>query len=267
MAFTFHEEASPRIEKFIKLNMRTDSVVFVSDLEWLSHQHLNKFLVFQCLLQHCGNTLYLVCFFNQLSSWQIPTELAEMRKKQDGAALKEHVMLAPNTNASAEKGPSPISLSAPAVTTGGREATPLRISAAPGSASALDMIKKKLQDSGAPVTSSPVHSSGPVASELNVSRVVEPTVKALQSENSKDKLKDTNGDGNMSDSSSDSEDVDSGPTKEECIIQFKVPYSNFCVRYSLLCYCYLCLKVSFLMYIVRNVDLYFFVPLKFLGDA
>ncbi|KAJ9709550.1 hypothetical protein PVL29_001162 [Vitis rotundifolia] len=157
----------------------------------------------------------------KLSSWQIPTELTEMRKKQDSVALKEHAMLAPNTNVSTEKGPSPIALSAPAVTTGGRDATPLRTSAVPGSASALDMIKKKLQDSGAPATSSPVHSSGPIASELNGSRVIEPTVKGLQSENSKDKLKDTNGDGNMSDSSSDSEDVDSGPTKEECIIQFK----------------------------------------------
>lgn len=103
------------------------------------------------------------------------------------------------------------------------------------------MIKKKLQDSGAPATSSPVHSSGPIASELNGSRVIEPTVKGLQSENSKDKLKDTNGDGNMSDSSSDSEDVDSGPTKEECIIQFKVSGSNFYVQ-SLGCYCYLLKK-------------------------
>lgn len=153
-----------------------------------------------------------------------------MRKKQDGASLKEHAMLAPNTNVSTEKGPSPITLSTPAVITGGRDATPLRTSAVPGSASALDMIKKKLQDSGAPATS-PVHSSGPIASELNGSRVVEPTVKGLQSENSKDKLKDANGDGNMSDSSSDSEDVDSGPTKEECIIQFKVSGSNFYVQF------------------------------------
>lgn len=183
----------------------------------------------------------LVYFLNQLSSWQIPTELTEMRKKQDSVALKEHAMLAPNTNVSTEKGPSPIALCAPAVTTGGRDATPLRTSAVPGSASTLDMIKKKLQDSGAPATSSPVHSSGPIASELNGSRVIEPTVKGLQSENSKDKLKDTNGDGNMSDSSSDSEDVDSGPTKEECIIQFKVSGSNFYVQ-SLGCYCYLLKK-------------------------
>ena len=182
-----------------------------------------------------------VCFLNQLSSWQIPTELTEMRKKQDGAALKEHTISTPITNVSTDKGPSPITLSAPAVTTGGRDATPLRTSAVPGSASALDAIKKKLQESGAPGTSSPVHSAGPMALELNGSRVVEPTVKGLQSENSKDRIKDANGDGNISDSSSDSEDVDSGPTKEECIIQFKVLGSYFMsifFYHSLVYYCY-----------------------------
>ncbi|KAL7180845.1 hypothetical protein ACSBR1_039832 [Camellia fascicularis] len=156
----------------------------------------------------------------KLSSWQIPTEVTELRKKQDGDALKEESMSVLSTNVLTEKGFAPISLSAPAVNTGGRDATALR-SPAVGSSSALDLVKKKLQDSGAPATSSPVSAlSGPVASELNGSRAVEATVKGPQNENSKDKQKDTN-DCNMSDSSSDSEDVDSGPTKEECIIQFK----------------------------------------------
>ncbi|XP_052204775.1 pre-mRNA-processing protein 40C isoform X6 [Diospyros lotus] len=158
----------------------------------------------------------------KLSSWQIPSEVTELRKQQENDGLKEHLTAVPNTNTLSDKGLAPISLSAPAVNTGGRDAIALRASGGLGSSSALDLIKKKLQDSGAPGTSSPVPPlSGPVASELNGSRVVEATVKGPQTENSKDKLKDATGNGNMSDSSSDSEDVDSGPTKEECVIQFK----------------------------------------------
>ena len=133
-------------------------------------------------------------------------------------------MSVPNTNVVAEKGSTPVSLNAPAINTGGRDAMALRPATAHGSSSALDLIKRKLQESGSPVTSSPGPvQSGMAASESNGSRAVEATTKAQQSENSKDKLKDANGDGNVTDSSSDSEDADSGPTKEECIIQFKVP--------------------------------------------
>ncbi|XP_043693895.1 pre-mRNA-processing protein 40C isoform X2 [Telopea speciosissima] len=158
----------------------------------------------------------------KVSSWQIPAEVAEMRKKQDGDSLKENTSLVQNTGVSSDKGSAPISLNAPAISTGGRDATALRPSGAAGSSSALDLIKKKLQDSTTPVTSSPLPtSSGPAMMDLNGLRAVEVTVKGPQSESSKDKQKEANGDGNVSDSSSDSEDVDSGPTKEECIIQFK----------------------------------------------
>ncbi|KAF8407472.1 hypothetical protein HHK36_006606 [Tetracentron sinense] len=158
----------------------------------------------------------------KVSSWQVPMEVTEMKKKQEGDTLKEHTVPVPNAKVLTEKGSAPISLSAPAVNTGGRDATALRPSGMLGSSSALDLIKKKLQDYGTPVTSSPLPaSSGPTTSDLNGLGTVEATVKGLQSENSKDKLKDANGDGNLSDSSTDSEDVDSGPTKEECIIQFK----------------------------------------------
>lgn len=163
-------------------------------------------------------SILLALSHNQVSSWQIPNEVIEMRKKQDGETSKEHPVSVPNNSQMVEKESSPISLNAPAISTGGREAMAYKASTVQGSTSALDLIKKKLQDSGAPVTSSPV--SGP--SELNGSRGFESTPKVHQSENSKDKLHDTNGDGNMSDSSSDSEDADSGPTKEEGIIQFKV---------------------------------------------
>ncbi|KAJ0037646.1 hypothetical protein Pint_22629 [Pistacia integerrima] len=161
------------------------------------------------------------CHSAKVSSWQIPNEVTELRKKQDDGISKDHLMSVPSTNITIEKAPAPTTLSAPAVNTGGRNATTLRTSG-PGSSSALDLIKKKLQDSGTPVTSSaaPV-ASGTVASELNGSKVVEVAVKGLPNESSKEKLKDANGDSNMSHSSSDSEDEDIGPSKEECVTKFK----------------------------------------------
>ncbi|KAK8370309.1 hypothetical protein V6Z12_A01G170000 [Gossypium hirsutum] len=125
----------------------------------------------------------------KISSWQIPNEVTELRKKQDSEVSKENAVPVPNIDVVAEKGSTPISLSAPAVNTGGRDAMPLRTSVVPAT------------------------------HELNGSRAVD--VKGLQSESNKDKLKDANGDGSISDSSSDSEDADSGPSKEECIMQFK----------------------------------------------
>ncbi|XP_058090357.1 pre-mRNA-processing protein 40C isoform X2 [Magnolia sinica] len=159
---------------------------------------------------------------NKVSSWQVPLEVAEMRKKQESESLKANAASVQNASALADKGYAPVSLSAPSVNTGGRDAIALRTSGGPVSSSALDLIKKKLQDAGAPAASSPLpSSSAPSMPDLNGPKSVEATTKGQQSENSKDKLKDANGDGNMSDSSSDSDDVDSGPTKEECIIQFK----------------------------------------------
>lgn len=179
-------------------------------------------IIYYCNENSVGDLKFCVSF--QLSSWQIPNEVTELGKKQDVGGLNEHSVPISTNNSSIEKGSAPISLSAPAVNTGGRDATALRPSVVAGSSSALDLIKKKLQDSGAPVSPLPVlASSGPAGSELNGSRALEAD-KGLQSENSKDKVKDANGDGNMSDSSSDSEDVDSGPTKELCIIQFKVSF-------------------------------------------
>ncbi|KAM7469951.1 hypothetical protein LguiA_008134 [Lonicera macranthoides] len=133
------------------------------------------------------------------SSLLIPNPLK--RKKQDDAdgGLKEQSMSVPNSNNLSDKGSAsaPISLSAPAVNTGGRDATALRTTSVVPS-SALDLIKKKLQDPGAPATSSPVStSSGAAAPELNGGSraVVDGSVKGQQSENnSKDKLKDANGD-------------------------------------------------------------------------
>lgn len=163
----------------------------------------------------------LLFFCYQISSWQVPNEVTDLRKKQGNEIFREHSLSVPNVDPVTEKGSASTSLSTPAINTGGRDAIAIRTSGPPGSSSALDLIKKKLQDPGAPATSLPAPVSSVAASEVNGSKVVE-LAKGLQSENSKDKLKDTTGDGNMSDSSSDSEDADSGPTKEECIIQFKV---------------------------------------------
>ncbi|KAK4482536.1 hypothetical protein RD792_009695, partial [Penstemon davidsonii] len=160
----------------------------------------------------------------QLSSWQIPSEVTELRRKQETDNLRAQSISVANTNIVAEKVSAPVSLnlSTPAADTGGRDATALRLSSASGSSSALDLIKKKLQDSGIPDSASPSPPlSGAVASELNGSKPIEAPIKGSENESSKDKRKDANGDGDMSDSSSDSEDEDRGPTKEKCILQFK----------------------------------------------
>ncbi|XP_004236882.1 pre-mRNA-processing protein 40C isoform X1 [Solanum lycopersicum] len=158
----------------------------------------------------------------KLSSWQIPIEVTELKKKHDADALQAQSPSILNVNESAEKGSAPISLSIPAVSTGGRDATSLRPSLVPGS-SALDLVKKKLMDFGTPLAvSSPAPaSSGVISSEVNGSKALESTTRIPQKENSKEKSKEANDNGNLSESSSDSEDDESVPTKEDCIIQFK----------------------------------------------
>lgn len=161
----------------------------------------------------------------------------------------------------AEKGSTPISLSAPAVNTGGRDAMPLRPLVVPGSSSALDLIKKKLQDPGVPSSSPAPVTPVTATHELNGSRAVD--VKGLQSESNKDKLKDANGDGSISDSSSDSEDADSGPSKEECIMQFKVSVVPYFVAYSRI---WLFLVLLLLSNLLAGFNL-FIMQVKFTGNA
>ncbi|KAG9442297.1 hypothetical protein H6P81_018151 [Aristolochia fimbriata] len=158
----------------------------------------------------------------KVSSWQVPQEVTELRKQQEADSASTNATTAPNPTVVTDKASVPVSLSAPAVITGGRDATSLKPSGGLVSSSALDLVKKKLQDPGTiPVSSPHQVSSAPVTSDVNSLRAAEVPIKGQQSENSKDKVKDANGDGNMSDSSSDSDDGDSGPTKEECIKQFK----------------------------------------------
>ena len=146
-----------------------------------------------------------------------------MKKKQDGDVTKDHLMSVSNTNVLSDRGSGMVTLNAPAINTGGRDAAALKPSTLQNSSSALDLIKKKLQDSGTPITPSSIHApSVQIGPESNGSKTVDSTAKGVQVDNNKDKQKDTNGDADVSDTSSDSEDEDNGPSKEECIIQFKV---------------------------------------------
>ncbi|XP_073000923.1 pre-mRNA-processing protein 40C [Typha latifolia] len=157
----------------------------------------------------------------KVSSWQLPPDIAELRKNQEGDSLKGNAIQLQNAVILTEKVSAAVSISAPAAQTGGRDSVALRAPAALVSSSALDLIKKKLQDAGTPSSPSPLPASGSGTSDSNGLKAVEPTTKEPQVSNSKDKSKDANGDGNMTDSSSDSDDEESGPTQEECIIQFK----------------------------------------------
>ncbi|KAL5718581.1 hypothetical protein ACHQM5_011468 [Ranunculus cassubicifolius] len=159
----------------------------------------------------------------KVSSWQIPVEVTEMmKKKQEEDRLKDNTMSVHNASTYPEKGSISNSFSTPAVSTGGRDAAALRPSVVPGSSSALDLIKTKLQDYGVPDTPSPIPASSETISlDPNGLRAVDATMKCPHGDNIKEKQNAANGDGNLSDSSSDSEDAESGPTKEECVIQFK----------------------------------------------
>lgn len=183
-------------------------------------------------------------FFNQLSSWQIPNEVTELQKKQASDSLKAESISWTNTNVVTEKGSNPVTLSAPAADSGGRDSTTLRPSNASGSSSALDLIKKKLQDSGTPDTT-PMSAalSGAMPLELNGSKSIEATIKGPQNENSREKRKDANGNGDLSDTSSDSEDEDRGPSKEECVLQFKV---------------FLCFILRFKIFFLEDLNLFIF---------
>ncbi|XP_057860984.2 pre-mRNA-processing protein 40C [Cryptomeria japonica] len=160
---------------------------------------------------------------SQATSWQVPPEVAELRKKQlQEASAKATASLGQVSNL-AEKGPISFSLTVPAATTGGRESIGHKGSTTALGSTALDLIKKKLQDSGAPVTLSSISNTGSVSgtSNVNGSTMIETGGKNQPSESNKEKVKSTVAEGTLSDSSSDSEDEDSGPTKEERILQFK----------------------------------------------
>ncbi|KAJ3682288.1 hypothetical protein LUZ60_014861 [Juncus effusus] len=137
---------------------------------------------------------------NKVSSWQVPQEVADLLKKQESETKTETPQTeTPQQNPTVSIAPGVT----PAVLTAGREAIPLRQTPALISPSALDTIKKKLQDA-----------PGPPDSNTPEGKTED-----------KDKPKDGNnegGNGNESESESDSESDESGVSrKEDCINQFK----------------------------------------------
>lgn len=150
-------------------------------------------------------------FLDQVSSWQIPVEVKDLVKKPEERSM-ESLASVPRADLT-EKSSDQSSLNAPAISNGGRDATSLRTTNFPGS-SALDLVKKKLHDSGVPVSST-------TTSEANGGKAIEVTPSG-ESGNGMGKVKDAPGAGDLSDSSSDSENEESGPSKEECTKQFKV---------------------------------------------
>ncbi|RCV42431.1 hypothetical protein SETIT_9G215900v2 [Setaria italica] len=157
----------------------------------------------------------------KVSSWQLPPEVAELLKNVESDSLKEGSTSLQDAATIDNKGVISIDASTPAIQTGGRDSLPLRQTVAPASPSALDLIKKKLQDAGASSAPSPLATSSSAASELNGSKPADAALKGQQVSNNCEKSKDNNGDANMSDSSSDSDDEEHGPSKEDCIRQFK----------------------------------------------
>ncbi|WOL09804.1 pre-mRNA-processing protein 40C [Canna indica] len=158
---------------------------------------------------------------NKVSSWHIPAEVAELRKSQETNSMEGSATQVQETSTQGDKVSALSSINAPAAQTGGRDSVALRSSGASVSSSALDMVKKKLQESGSPLVTSPHPTSGPATSDANGLKAVETVAKGQKTVISKDKAKDATGEGTMSDSSSDSDDEESGPSKEECIIQFR----------------------------------------------
>nr|CAB3494375.1 unnamed protein product [Digitaria exilis] len=157
----------------------------------------------------------------KVSSWQLPPELAEILKNVESGSLKEGLTSLQDGATIENKGVISTDASTPAIQTGGRDSLPLRQTVAPASPSALDLIKKKLQDAGSSSAPSPLATSSSAASELNGSKPADAALKGQQVSNNGEKSKDNNGDANMSDSSSDSDDEEHGPSKEDCIRQFK----------------------------------------------
>nr|XP_027097460.1 pre-mRNA-processing protein 40C-like [Coffea arabica] len=212
--FSLQQTSGIQVEVFHNVHGNTHlDVVLCCFCEWL--------IVISSEVPCCDCTFFgeTPMLLGKLSSWQIPSELTELKKKQDADASRTSMAVS-SSSVLSEKGSTPIALSAPAITTGGRDATVLRSSTVVGPSSALDLIKKKLQDSGVPPATSPgTGLPGAVSSDPNGSKLVE--ARDSRSDNSKENVKETNGESNLSDTSSDSEDDDNGPRKEECIIQFK----------------------------------------------
>lgn len=159
----------------------------------------------------------------QATSWQVPLEVSEYRKRQMEEASLKLSTGGQSVKANLEKGSVSFSLTVPGTGSLVREAH--KAVAPTASSSALDLIKKKLQDSATP---------GFVASD-NAGSADGNSSRGQAAEGTKEKTKDNHAEKSSSESSSDSDDEERGPTKEECIAQFKemlkekgiVPFSKW----------------------------------------
>lgn len=156
----------------------------------------------------------------QVSSWQIPLEVEELKNHKDLDVSIASPIPLHTSSSEIDNGPTVSNLDVPALDEGGHSA-PIRNSSV--SSTTLDLVKKKLHDAGGPPISSPLHAS-PASLVLNSDspKINEISTHNKHVENTKEKLKDPSGDGNLSESTSDSEDMESGPTMEQCMMQFKV---------------------------------------------
>ncbi|CAM8954053.1 unnamed protein product [Rhodiola kirilowii] len=153
----------------------------------------------------------------KLSSWQIPIEVVEVRRKRDAELSNERsTVVLSDTQTDKESGVT--RLDTPAINPENHDVSSSNLMVLP-STSALDSIKKKLQESATLENVSLVPAATVLdTSELNGSMRGE---RSLENESYKGKPKDANANNNLADSSSESDDHDSGPTKEQCISQFK----------------------------------------------
>lgn len=177
---------------------------------------------------------YYYNIVTRATSWQVPGEVAEYRKKQvEEVSTKVSMGSGQTVTSIAEKGTISFSLNIPGAVTWGREAHKSIVPT--GSSSALDLIKKKLQDSATP-------GLGTLASNLAGSPIVDGADAVDSSSNrgpsmeaNREKVKESTAERSSSESSSDSDDEDRGPTKDECVLQFKemlkekgvVPFSKW----------------------------------------
>ncbi|KAJ7568594.1 hypothetical protein O6H91_01G039500 [Diphasiastrum complanatum] len=157
----------------------------------------------------------------QVTSWQVPSEVTEFRKKKvsEEVVSKQGPDNTPGATV-ADKGTVSFTLNMPAVSSGSRESIGYK-GIVPTGATALDLIKKKLQDFGSPVTTNTTSTgpspsgvtNGSSAGDSNNGKVIVP-------EENRETPKGTV-DASSSDTSSESDDEVPEPSKEERVLQFK----------------------------------------------
>ncbi|KAJ0095157.1 hypothetical protein Patl1_15757 [Pistacia atlantica] len=89
----------------------------------------------------------------EVSNWQIPNKVTKLRKKQDDGISKDHLTSVPSTNITIKKAFAPTTFRCSFVNKGGHDACNSREPRGRDHHLPTDLIKRKLRDSGTPVTS------------------------------------------------------------------------------------------------------------------